>query len=131
MEAGARQAGLEERAVQYEARGLQLAGNTNPPPQPPVLHATGESEMSRAYNLLAEALQLDEGGKPEEALEQYKLAVQVCLDVKDAVSDREVKEKLSGLAKQALERAEKLQAGPEQSSPRLFIWKYLKMLVLM
>jgi len=118
VEAGARQAGLEERAVQYEARGLQLAGNTNPPPQPPVLHATGESEMSRAYNLLAEALQLDEGGKPEEALEQYKLAVQVCLDVKDTVTDRVVKEKLSGLAKQALERAERLQAGPEQSNPR-------------
>ena len=36
--------------------------------------------MGRAFNLLKEALVgLDENGEQEEALEQYKLAVEVCL----------------------------------------------------
>ena len=67
-------------------------------------------ELSRAKLLVTEALELDEAGQLEEALEQYKLAVEVCLQARQAVSDTDLKEKLNKVAVQALDRAERLRS---------------------
>ena len=76
----------------------------------PLLSAPGVGELSRAKLLLTEALELDEAGEREEALEQYKLAVEVCLQARQAVTDPDLKEKLNKVAKQALDRAESLRS---------------------
>ena len=59
---------------------------------------------------MTEAMELDEAGELEEALEEYKLAVDVCLQARQAVTDTELKEKLNRVAVQALERAERLRS---------------------
>ena len=70
------------------------------------ISAPGVGELSRAKVLLTEALELDEAGEGEEALEQYKLAVEVCLKARLAVTEPDLKEKLNKVARQALDRAE-------------------------
>ena len=77
----------------------------------------GFSELSRAYNLLSEALELDEAGEAEDALEQYKLAVDICLQTKKAITNKDVQEKLSKVAVQALDRAESLRTELDTSNP--------------
>ena len=87
----------------------------------PLLSAPGVGELSRAKLLLTEALELDEAGEREEALEQYKLAVEVCLKARLAVTEPDLKEKLNKVARQALDRAESL-SSPElesQARPRV------------
>ena len=99
---------LADRAAQYTARAEQLTASlvcSEGGAQEP-----GLGELGRAYNLLSEALQLDEAGEAEDALEQYKLAVEVCLQTKRTVADKEVQEKLSKVAVQGLDRAESLRA---------------------
>ena len=94
---------LADRAAQYTARAEQLTASlvtSEGGAQEP-----GLGELGRAYNLLSEALQLDEAGEAEDALEQYKLAVEVCLQTKRTVADKEVQEKLSKVAVQGLDRA--------------------------
>ena len=82
--------------------------------------APGVLELSRAKLLLTEALELDERGEGEEALEQYKLAVEVCLQARQAVTDSELKEKLNKVAAQALDRAERLRSELEvKESPAI------------
>ena len=59
---GASQPGLSERAAQYKERadGLLTSGSSSSPQH--VAREAGLSELSRAYNLLSEALELDEAG---------------------------------------------------------------------
>ena len=107
---GASQPGLSERAAQYKERadGLLTSGSSSPQH---VAREAGLSELSRAYNLLSEALELDEAGESEEALAQYKQAVEVCLETKKVVNtNKELQDKLSKVAVQALERAESIRA---------------------
>ena len=114
---GASQPGLSERAAQYQERadGL-LASSTGSSSPQHVSREAGLSELSRAYNLLTEALELDEAGESEEALAQYKLAVEVCLETKKVVStNKELQDKLSRVAVQALERAESIRADQDNS----------------
>eukprot|EP00092_Neocalanus_flemingeri_P004142 GFUD01004456.1.p1 GENE.GFUD01004456.1~~GFUD01004456.1.p1 ORF type:complete len:815 (-),score=258.12 GFUD01004456.1:609-3053(-) len=115
IQMGADQPGLEDRARQYEAHGRTLAGKLPPPTEGGVSREPGTSELSRAFNLLNEALELDETGEQEEALEQYKQAVEVCLTARQVVDSKEVKEKLNIVAEQALERAESIRADMEQN----------------
>ena len=94
---GASQPGLGERAGQYQERadGLLASNKGSTSPQH-VSREAGLGELSRAYNLLTEALELDEAGESEEALAQYKLAVEVCLETKKVVStNKDLQDKLS------------------------------------
>merc|ERR1712172_389242 len=90
VEFGASQPELKERA----------AGVTSMAP--------GASELGRAHSLVEEALELDEAGNYAEALTQYLEAVELCLATKDRSDDPNLVEKLSLVARQALERAEAL-----------------------
>ena len=106
---GASQPGLKEKADQYEERALALVASLTSQSSPQrSSQEPGVGELSRAYNLLTEALELDEAGETEDALEQYKLAVEVCLATKKSVSSKEMQDKLSKVAVQALDRAESL-----------------------
>jgi len=118
VDLGASQPELKERAVQYRERGELLvareagaAGVTSMAQQAP-----GTSELGRAYSLVEEALELDEAGKDAEALTQYLEAVELCLATKDRSEDPNLVEKLSLVARQALERAEALK-GRGSSTP--------------
>merc|ERR1719233_457447 len=107
---GADQPGLEEKARQYDAHGRALAGKLASPTETVVRREPGVIELGRAFNLLNEALELDENGEQEEALEQYKLAVEVCLTARQKVENLDMKDKLNKVAEQALERAESIRA---------------------
>merc|ERR1719450_512708 len=91
---GADQPGLEEKARQYDTHGKALSGKLPSPTETIVRREPGAIELSRAFNLL------------NEALEQYKLAVEVCLTARQKVENLDMKEKLNKVAEQALERAE-------------------------
>merc|ERR1719431_227230 len=60
---GADQPGLEEKARQYDAHGRALAGKLPSPTDTVVRREPGVIELGRAFNLLNEALELDENGK--------------------------------------------------------------------
>ena len=105
---GADQPGLSEKAGSYEERATSLTASGVG--QEATKHEPGIRELGRAYNLLSEALELDEAGVIEDALDQYKLAVEVCLNTKKIVNNEDLKGKLSNIAIQALERAECLQS---------------------
>ena len=116
---GASQPGLGERAAQYleRAESLTLSEAGSSPQH--VTREAGLSELSRAYNLLSEALELDEAGESDEALDQYKFAVEVCLETKKVVkTNKDLLDKLSRVAVQALERAESIRA-EQDSEPQL------------
>ena len=65
-------------------------------------------ELERAHFLLSEGLDDDEKGNFDEAVEHYSEAVEVCLRAKKETKDKELGSKLTKLATQALERAEKI-----------------------
>ncbi len=75
------------------------------------------SELARANFLLLEALEDDEAGRSEEAVETYSQAVELCLKARKKTEDEELKRKLASLATQALERAEAIKR-PKATSPK-------------
>merc|ERR1719376_1984541 len=83
---GADQPGLEEKARQYDAHGRALAGKLPSPTDTVVRREPGVIELGRAFNLL------------NEALEQYKLAVEVCLTARQKLENTEMKDKLNKVA---------------------------------
>ena len=79
--------------------------------------ARSSEQYQRAYFLLSEALDLDEEGKTEDALEAYSQAVELCISAKSDASDGE-KKKLNQVATQALDRAEVLKKSLTSSQPK-------------
>ncbi|GAB6032708.1 calpain 7, variant 2 [Chamberlinius hualienensis] len=67
-----------------------------------------QRDMERAEFLIYQALDDDEAGNLDEAVELYMQAVELCLAVRKETVDVELQKKLSKLATQALERAEDL-----------------------
>ena len=75
-------------------------------------------DFERAKFCLVEALDLDENGQEEEAVDLYAEAVRLCLKAKDETNDDKLKTQLSKYARQALERAEKIK-GRQDTTPQL------------
>ena len=75
-------------------------------------------DFERAKFCLVEALDLDENGQEEEAVDLYAEAVRLCLKAKDETNDDKLKTQLSKYARQALERAEKIK-GRQDTTPHL------------
>ena len=63
-------------------------------------------------NLLLKALDYDESGDKENAIDYYLQSVEVIL----TIENKEVREKLNGFAKQALDRAEELKGIKNQQT---------------
>ena len=70
-------------------------------------------EFERAKFCLVEALNLDENGQEDEAVDLYAEAVELCLKAKEDMTDDKLKKQLSQVARQALERAEKIRGRNE------------------
>ena len=75
-------------------------------------------DFERAKFCLVEALDLDENGQEEEAVDLYAEAVRLCLKAKDETKDDKLKTQLSKYARQALERAEKIK-GRQDTTPQV------------
>ena len=100
-----------ENAQQYRTRAAELAHILEDKRQEEAAKFTREisrqdGEANRAKFLLSEALDADEAGDLEEALQLYQEAVALVLDAKKKTSDRARQEELHSLAVRALERAE-------------------------
>ena len=72
--------------------------------------------FERAKFCLFEALDLDEKGLEEDAVELYAKAVELCLTAQKSTNDEKLKKNLNKIAKQALERAEHIK-NREHSPP--------------
>ncbi|KAK4293591.1 hypothetical protein Pmani_033716 [Petrolisthes manimaculis] len=99
-----------DRIQQYHNRANILENNEHQTLASQVSQERGQSELSRANFLLLEALDEDEAGNAEEAIELYSNAVQLCLEASKNESNSKLIEKLRHLADQALSRAEVLKA---------------------
>ena len=77
------------------------------------------AEFQRAKFCLVEALQLDEAGQEDEAVDLYAEAVELCLKAKNETQNDKLKEKLAKLAKQALGRAEQIKRPSASSRPEV------------
>lgn len=69
------QSDLGERGAQYRARGELLAAREPGGAPPPGGQVEGQGELGRAHRLLEEALEADEAGRSEAALEQVRAAL--------------------------------------------------------
>ncbi|XP_055947914.1 calpain-7-like [Argiope bruennichi] len=65
-------------------------------------------ELERAEFLLRHGLEEDEAGNDEEAVELYLQAAELCLKARKSTNDKNLQAKLTGLAENALDRAETL-----------------------
>ncbi len=68
----------------------------------------GSCDLERGHFLLLEALDEDEAGHADEAVELYMEAITVCIKAKKETEDKDLAAKLTKVAECALDRAEKL-----------------------
>ena len=69
-----------------------------------------ESDLKRAKFILIEAIKEDEEDNPEEAVQLYMEAVELCIKAKNGTDDEGIKAQLSRVADKAVTRAEELRA---------------------
>ena len=85
-------------------------------------HASS-SDLERAKFCLLEALDLDEKGLEDEAVDLYAKAVELCLTAQKTNNDEKLKKNLNKIASQALDRAEQIknrdQTPPAAQAPPL------------
>ena len=110
---------FEAKAKNYVKRAEVLKTETYQAALDLARKAHGSSgDFERAKFCLVEALDLDENGQEEEAVDLYAEAVRLCLKAKDETNDDKLKTQLSKYARQALERAEKIK-GRQDTAPQL------------
>lgn len=101
---------FESKAKDYEDRAEVLKTETYQAVLDSARKAIHETsaEFERAKFCLVEALELDENGQEDEAVDLYTEAVELCIKAKNETTDDKLKQKLSKVARQALERAEQI-----------------------
>ncbi|CAG2066380.1 unnamed protein product, partial [Timema podura] len=82
--------------------------------------STSQKHLQQCHFLFLQALDADESGNKDEAVELYSQAIQLGLTAKKTTGDVELQEKLTNLARKALERAEELKgiSAPEGNKPQ-------------
>ncbi|PVD29464.1 hypothetical protein C0Q70_08715 [Pomacea canaliculata] len=65
-------------------------------------------DLERARFLLSEALDEDEKGNIQDAIDLYTEAVELCIKIRDSTDDNSLKAKVTKMAKEALDRGEAL-----------------------
>ncbi|KAK3587933.1 hypothetical protein CHS0354_014448 [Potamilus streckersoni] len=121
--AGSQMPGIIEKANEYLLRAEELNKSVSSKMQSTNLepHKTEQQkDLERAKFLISNALEADEGGNAQEAIELYSEAVELWIKIKQSTSDKILQDKVTKLASQALDRAEKLKSavdGPKLPSP--------------
>ncbi|KAK7494940.1 hypothetical protein BaRGS_00013819 [Batillaria attramentaria] len=98
-QAGSNYPSLVEKATQYMLRAEQLKE---------VEKSQQQTDLEKARFLLSEALDEDEKGDVEDAIELYTEAVDLCIKIRDSTQDSGLKAKVTKMATQALDRGEQL-----------------------
>lgn len=114
--------GFEAKAKDYENRAEVLKTETYQAALDSSRKAIQDTsaEFERAKFCLVEALELDENGQEDEAVDLYTEAVELCLKAKNETSDDKLKQNLSKVARHALERAEHIKGRePSTSKPNV------------
>lgn len=97
------------KANDYEVRVDQLTKTvSNNSDETKLTINRSDYQVGQCYFLLKQALDADEAGNVDEALELYKKAVDLAIKAKSDISDNEALSKLNHLALKALDRAEQL-----------------------
>ncbi|CAB3367395.1 Hypothetical predicted protein [Cloeon dipterum] len=103
------------KARDYTTRADALE-NSAPPRSPEKAQSEDQKSMSKVKFFFHQALDADESGDKDAALEMYMKAVELSLETKKVTPDEKLQLKLKKLATQALERAEALK-GITQNKP--------------
>lgn len=104
---GSQVACISDKANEYLKRAEELVKLTSSTHLPVTSNAQ-QLQLDRAKFLLSQALDEDEADNYQEALELYTLAVELCLQARAATDDKTLHEKLTSIASQGLERAERM-----------------------
>ncbi|XP_076050460.1 calpain-7-like isoform X2 [Oratosquilla oratoria] len=118
LEHGAPSASILPHVQQYQARAQQLEHAGTSGRVDKVVLEDGHGALYRAKFLLNEALELDESGMEDQALEVYTEAVQLCLNASKEVESETMQERLKMLSLQALNRAEVIKAAKDAGSSK-------------
>ncbi|XP_076439397.1 calpain-7-like [Babylonia areolata] len=77
-----------------------------------------QTDLERARFLLSEALDEDEKGDLDDAVDLYTQAVELCIQIRDSTDDATLKTKVTKMAKEALDRGEALKKKQQPASTR-------------
>ncbi|XP_054712227.1 LOW QUALITY PROTEIN: calpain-7-like [Uloborus diversus] len=105
---GSQIAGLLEKANEYLHRAEDIQKLKAQASEKVPVKNEQKLELERAEFLLRQGLEDDEAGNVEAAVELYLQAAELCLKARKFTQDSGLKEKLSSLAENALDRAEVL-----------------------
>ncbi|KAL8615723.1 hypothetical protein ACOMHN_007476 [Nucella lapillus] len=119
--AGSDHPSLVDKATEYMLRAEQLKGiasakNGNSAGQDTLHKTQQQTDLERARFLLTEALDEDEKGDMEDAIELYTQAVELCIQIRDTTDDAPLKAKVTKMATEALDRGEALKKKQQPSA---------------
>uniref|UniRef100_A0A8D8ZR91 Calpain-7 n=1 Tax=Cacopsylla melanoneura TaxID=428564 RepID=A0A8D8ZR91_9HEMI len=98
----------KEKAQQYLNRAEQLKDKKIKESKSESVKSKDEVLSEKCHFLLSQALDADEAGLKDTAVQLYMESIEFSLNAKKEISDGQIQQKLSNLAKQALDRAEEL-----------------------
>ncbi|KAK7109473.1 calpain-7-like [Littorina saxatilis] len=113
VHAGGSHPSLAEKATEYMLRAEQIkdmisAKNGNSDGGVVEEKSQQQIDLERARFLLTEALDEDEKGDMQDAIDLYTEAVELCIKIRDSTEDNSLKTKVTKMATEALDRAEAL-----------------------
>ncbi|GFO06594.1 calpain-7 [Plakobranchus ocellatus] len=111
LQAGSQVPNIAEKAAEYMLRADALKKSletSNKVTNAETVKSQHQTDLERAGFLLSEALDEDEQGNLNEAIDLYSEAVDVCLQIRNSNPDTKMRERVTKMAEQALDRAEAL-----------------------
>lgn len=97
-----------QKSQEYMERASVIDKQRRETHQPVIVQSPEQLKLQRCHFLLSQALDADEAGHKDVAVDLYTKAVELSLNTKKEATDPEIQSKLTALARQALERAEEL-----------------------
>ncbi|KAI5710589.1 hypothetical protein M8J75_009955 [Diaphorina citri] len=101
-------AAWRQKAQQYLNRAEVLKDKKRNEPKNEQVKSRDELLSEKCHFLLSQALDADEAGLKDTAVQLYMQSIEMSLNTKKEITDSNIQQKLSNLAKQALDRAEEL-----------------------
>lgn len=107
-----------QKSQEYMERAAIIEKQRQENHQPVVVQSPEQLKLQRCHFLLSQALDADEAGHKDVAVDLYTKAVELSLNTKKEAADPEIQSRLTALARQALERAEQLKGIKHQPKLR-------------